>query len=234
MRGATLRIPFLSEDVGFQSTLPMRGATLRIGEALALTWISIHAPHAGSDPNWLQSRATLGNFNPRSPCGERPGFRAGLYFQGGISIHAPHAGSDFSNFVQLLCPRISIHAPHAGSDCLAPGNGLKRRISIHAPHAGSDMKISSWPAARDNFNPRSPCGERRCCRCNCAAAEKISIHAPHAGSDGGSGFKLPTDKISIHAPHAGSDMGQQKEKRCHYLFQSTLPMRGATDTETMN
>ena len=50
MRGATpIHCSLVEAMIEFQSTLPMRGATLRIGEALALTWISIHAPHAGSD-----------------------------------------------------------------------------------------------------------------------------------------------------------------------------------------
>ena len=78
----------------FQSTLPMRGATKNqaprrqpcsyfnprspCGERHCDCWnsgygfvISIHAPHAGSDP--LSSRSVWCSryFNPRSPCGER-------------------------------------------------------------------------------------------------------------------------------------------------------------------
>ncbi len=36
-------------DTQFQSTLPMRGATLEIDVAYLRAIISIHAPHAGSD-----------------------------------------------------------------------------------------------------------------------------------------------------------------------------------------
>ena len=79
----------------FQSTLPMRGATGRVLCGFrALHPISIHAPHAGSDPSHPVSRMIHT-----------------------ISIHAPHAGSDGGN---AQCKRvdglISIHAPHAGSD----------------------------------------------------------------------------------------------------------------------
>ena len=55
----------------FQSTHPMRGATLVFGRAAGRNGISIHAPHAGCDPEF-----------------ELHGV---VKF---ISIHAPHAGCD--------------------------------------------------------------------------------------------------------------------------------------------
>ena len=79
---------------GFQSTLPMRGATRPSPFPCPSSHISIHAPHAGSD--WIKPTPTVSikisihaphagsdstpvpslsidrNFNPRSPCGERP------------------------------------------------------------------------------------------------------------------------------------------------------------------
>ena len=61
-------IPFRLQ---FQSTLPVWGATV----PNRLTWnhwkISIHAPRVGSDSFQIKPRARNGNFNPRSPCGER-------------------------------------------------------------------------------------------------------------------------------------------------------------------
>ena len=100
----------------FQSTLPMRGATKGKHPDKALTYISIHAPHAGSDDLLISSPtdttisihaphagsdkgaeiAPFGtpDFNPRSPCGERPLFTARDCGARLISIHAPHAGSD--------------------------------------------------------------------------------------------------------------------------------------------
>ena len=56
----------------FQSTLPIRGATHCRPCHLGQHYISIHAPHTGSDharPNGIR---LLGDFNPRSPYGERP------------------------------------------------------------------------------------------------------------------------------------------------------------------
>ena len=57
-----------------------------------------------------------------------------------------------------------------------------------------------------NFNPRPPCGGRRCISAYCNWEAEISIHAPRAGGD--------TTEIDI-AVRA-------------MLFQSTPPVRGAT------
>ncbi len=86
-----------------------------------------------------------GNFNPRSPCGERHERRGYAQFLLSISIHAPHAGSD--NPPVLPTPR-------------------DLQISIHAPHAGSDFKVHhSQGGIIAYFNPRSPCGERPDSKC---------------------------------------------------------------------
>ena len=79
----------------FQSTLPVRGATDFAPEVRPESYISIHAPRAGSDLLPVQQQ---GQALP-------------------ISIHAPRAGSD----VPCGLPHgnekhISIHAPRAGSD----------------------------------------------------------------------------------------------------------------------
>ena len=101
------------------------------------------------------------NFNPRSPHGERRPCRTTTFPFEEISIHAPRTGSDHVNaFIARA--------------------GL---ISIHAPRTGSDSRRSREPEGYQNFNPRSPHGERP------AEAEKkdqknlISIHAPRTGSD---------------------------------------------------
>ena len=56
--------------------------------------ISIHTPHAGSDTGNRENRIHEPNFNPHSPCGERPAPLCFSFDTNGISIHTPHAGSD--------------------------------------------------------------------------------------------------------------------------------------------
>ena len=62
----------------------------------------------------------------------------------------------------------------------------------------------------------------------------ISIHAPHAGSDKHPKETLIYPLISIHAPHAGSDSPLFIGLMKNLLFQSTLPMRGATPRGVLN
>ena len=147
------------------------------------TSISIHAPRVGSDSNCQICNCIVINFNPRSPCGERPERRTAGIQAGHISIHAPRVGSDvIAGLVVGLC-HISIHAPRVGSDgrsdiywhwldsfqSTLPVWGAtegrrvpleQQQISIHAPRVGSDKIQPGYQRGREDFNPRSPCGER--------------------------------------------------------------------------
>ncbi len=167
--------------------------------------ISIHAPHAGSDRAGNGGRPDIGNFNPRSPCGERP-------------ERFPD-DSDLWLFQSTL--------PMRGATTVYQPRRDLYRISIHAPHAGSDCREGRFHRERADFNPRSPCGERRCylilldiepkfqstlpmrgatdLSIPNGATSFISIHAPHAGSDSVNSGGGSSARISIHAPHAGSD-----------------------------
>ena len=58
----------------------------------------------------------LGDFNPRSPCGERHKNRDNTLANISISIHAPRVGSDITDNLHSIISRISIHAPRVGSD----------------------------------------------------------------------------------------------------------------------
>ena len=78
------------------------------------------------------------------------------------------------------------------------------------------------------FNPRSPCGERRRPRQPRDRPRDISIHAPRAGSDterGDNGFGS-TD-FNPRSP-CGERLTLCASTDRPFLFQSTLPVRGAT------
>ena len=161
LRGATLRKSLRkTRKLLFQSTHPLRGATRHCVRPRVHRRISIHAPLAGCDP--------------ASPWGSLSSF---------ISIHAPLAGCDRRNG-GLQCKRrnfnprtpcgvrpacltypispkdISIHAPLAGCDAAAKGYTEAMGISIHAPLAGCDGRSWRAPLVVDYFNPRTPCGVR--------------------------------------------------------------------------
>ncbi len=192
------------------------------------------------------------NFDPRSPCGERPQ-RPDISPSGiVISIHAPLAGSDhvlrhdtpnsarFRSTLPLrgatrLFEAYPLHSlfrstlPLRGATRLPQGSTRTLLISIHAPLAGSD--------GPDIVH---------------LVRYLISIHAPLAGSDFTYQPVGMFHVISIHAPLAGSDTPSAASRgtRAHFdprspcgerpptirlrlrngLFRSTLPLRGATAT----
>ena len=102
---------------------------------------------------------------------------------------------------------ISIHTPHAGSD----RNGCHHspmlcRFQSTLPMRGATRPVRMLLCGDYYFNPHSPCGERR----------------NYFNGENG------LERISIHTPHAGSDPKPSAIKPPICLFQSTLPMRGAT------
>ena len=148
-----------------------------------------------------------------------------------ISIHAPRTGSDKSRRVQSV---------------------LTKRFQSTLPARGATEAKQRRYNGENHFNPRSPHGERQqvhpaghkgCC---------ISIHAPRTGRDGaGQCDVIPTINFNPRSPHGErliflhlqtvnnyfnprSPHGE-RQSSCtvvlrfpHYIFQSTLPARGAT------
>ena len=203
--------PLVVRGWEFQSTLPVWGATRQP----------------------MMVPGSLRNFNPRSPCGERRGNCGRWPYNGAISIHAPRVGSDcggkmpWKESTNDFNPRspcgerqlircelsellsISIHAPRVGSDSdLLPSKHRHRCISIHAPRVGSDS-----------------------CLCDIGFQRPISIHAPRVGSDYFASTPNRFNAISIHAPRVGSDPDTLMIPISPGLFQSTLPVWGATSQQ---
>ena len=84
----------MKEVKPFQSTRPIRGATLFLLRSRHSSDISIHAPHTERDPRFLAPLPPGSYFNPRAPYGARlPSVKTKCYC-GEISIHAPHTGRD--------------------------------------------------------------------------------------------------------------------------------------------
>ena len=137
--GARLPIQTVSPRLpGFQSTRPMRGATVPRGAVLYHYFVSIHAPHAGRD-----------------------GTEHDFVIRFCVSIHAPHAGRDYHHQEDQGGKRVSIHAPHAGRDSICSCQRMIEGVSIHAPHAGRDRALFGKILPVIGFNPRAPCGARR-------------------------------------------------------------------------
>ena len=142
MRGATKNAFRRADGKQFQSTRPMRGATWAEDVNGKHIQFQSTRPMRGATPTAPTPSLSRSYFNPRAPCGARPGptgHRAGV---GGISIHAPHAGRDFFNFMPIFWHRhFNPRAPCGARPCGVP---------CTLPPAGY-------------FNPRAPCGARLSC-----------------------------------------------------------------------
>ena len=124
-------------------------------------------------------------------------------------------------------------------------------ISIHASRVGSDPTTWAIPLPHPDFNPRSPCGERRLglkalrsrfifqstlpvggatspYRASYLSHGLFQSTLPVGGATGRRDEDSRIQKISIHAPRGGSDFVDEIRLLENELFQSTLPVGGAT------
>ena len=168
------------------------------------------------------------DFNPRSPCGERPFLPEVPQGHREISIRAPLAGSDS----RRLRPRPSRLDFNPRSPC------------------GERRKGGVIPALPVYFNPRSPCGERRCAwrsiscstgfqsalplrgatRCSRPSASPTSNFNPR--SPCGERLTLLPRRLSQRHFNPRSPCGERRSvaisESGRVEFQSALPLRGAT------
>ena len=93
---------------------------------------------------------------------------------------------------------------------------------------GSDAPCGTAPGLRIDFNPRSPCGERRDHHTVSPPVRDISIHAPRVGSDHlRAGVHQLCDDFNPRSPCGERHVGHEVQAAGD-LFQSTLPVWGAT------
>ena len=164
------------------------------------------SPHGERHPAEGDAAEREGYFNPRSPHGERRSRSLLRYANNTISIHAPRTGSDNGTIQIAKLMWISIHAPRTGSDRQPLALGEELHISIHAPRTGSDHSGQPVRRSPQNFNPRSPHGERR---------------------EGRRKALRPPLHFNPRSPH-GERLDRYEGVPHYYTFQSTLPARGAT------
>ena len=136
--------------------------------------------------------------------------------------------------------------PARGATCRALDvYGRRGAISIHAPRTGSDMRREIARLSDEDFNPRSPHGERRR-RCFNRPGKSIfqstlpargatlasawrnrqcnfNPRSPHGERQSLSLIQPSTWHISIHAPRTGSDSNAQEVLHVHNHFNPRSP-----------
>ena len=201
----------MTTPIIFQSTRPIRGATISVNKQRAQTRISIHAPHTGRDA----ARHCCGGWT-------RP-FQSTRPIRGAtiMSIMCPWDNSDFNPRAPYGARRL---ADHVGQD--------GQRISIHAPHTGRDPSKAAARSLGAYFNPRAPYGARLPSLPPAARRRRFQSTRPIrgatrvrclAGSDG--------DGFQSTRPIRGATKVFIMQNVTP-LFQSTRPIRGATPTTT--
>ena len=183
-RGATTNGLETFGHSSFQSTLPARGATfLHVAEKQQIL-ISIHAPCTGSDQISSSGRGAPKPFQSTLPARGATKFEAHYHVPSVISIHAPCTGSDPTDantgFLSRYFNPRSLHGERLGNgvelendaifQSTLPARGATETltriaevypISTHAPRTGSDALSAVFSGVSENFNPRSPHGERQ-------------------------------------------------------------------------
>ena len=188
----------------FQSTLPLRGATIYPGSFVHHPGISIHAPLAGSDSTHAPQPGvvaisihaplagsdkwhpvdcpTHSHFNPRSPCGER------------LLLVSP------LSYISSFQSTLPLRGATSRSRHTSSGTGFQSTLPLRGATAGANASV-----VVNQFQSTLPLrGATAAVRPGRRGAD-ISIHAPLAGSDPRWTRGVKCQPISIHAPLAGSD-----------------------------
>ena len=113
-----------------------------------------------------------------------------------------------------------------GSDNRPPYYALYYIIFQSTLPAGGATHHSISRFIYNDFNPRSPQGERHVGGNMTFAQLGISIHAPRRGSDKDGHWEGYFTEISIHAPRRGSDPGSP-EGRGEKVISIHAPRRGS-------
>ena len=192
--------PIPQEVALFQSTRPMRGATISLTlRRSAALYFNPRAP-CGRDGLYGYSRYLLPEFQSTRPVRARLQLRQELHAAKQISIHAPRAGATLQKPTSYFHITISIHAPRAGATKSGSPPCYTDSIAIHAPRAGATEAIKT-------FHEHG----------------YISIHAPRAGATRRIDGVYRRVYISIHAPRAGATRDHTLHGRIRANFNPRAP-----------
>ena len=151
-------------------------------------------------------------FNPRAPYGARLR-KMGFYDnQHGVSIHAPRTGRDRQGR-KIMSLRIEFQSTR--------------------PVRGATLFSTKISGPCTSFNPRAPYGARHY-HLSITSPTYVSIHAPRTGRDRNStGKRGKNGCFNPRAPY-GARPTRSTVICCPKAFQSTRPVRGATNADRPN
>ena len=148
LRGGTTKFVQMVITSRFQSTRPLRGGTAGHDSAELVTWISIHPPLAGRDPDDVQGQPLFADFNPPAPCGAGQKAGAGKIHRRRFQSTRPLRGGTIWAITSPRAARFQSTRPLRG------GTGKDRapehfgKISIPPPLAGRDSDLAQKNCAK--------------------------------------------------------------------------------------
>ena len=254
MGGATRKTVVGAAPCAISIHAPRGGSDYRLSSSSVHLLISIHAPRGGSDFELFQPFRVLGKFQSTLPVGGatpaclRPCLRPTIFQStlpvGGATSYGALPVIPLSAFQSTL--------PVGGATWQhRPGGPFCLHFNPRSPwgeRPARSVKTSSVTV----FQSTLPVGGATQTRGPMGAHGEVSIHAPRGGSDDAPfRFFIVRNAISIHAPRGGSDRSKNKMRKvianfnprspwgerlrlmgwqCFALiFQSTLPVGGATE-----
>ena len=145
--------------------------------------ISIHAPRAGSDNIRPNLFATLPDFNPRSPCGERldlRGIKIGKYiFQSTLPVR----GATAIILIPVGTEEFQSTLPVRGATIQQFPANAARKFQSTLPVRGATITRFQNISNPIKFQSTLPVRGATKSIMEIATLASISIHAPRAGSD---------------------------------------------------
>ena len=152
--------------------------------ATSIYTVSIHALLAECDQRPCPGQPVRPGFNPRTPCGVRPGTETGLSCAD--RFQSTHSLRSATEQVKVRTPggQVSIHALLAECDIKIDGGftSVNQFQSTHSLRSATGR----WPHRHNRphrFNPRTPCGVRRHGTFEEQRENPVSIHALLAECD---------------------------------------------------
>ena len=191
---------------------PRAGRDRHFNLLLLVSCVSIHAPHAGRDCGCARN------------CGS---WR--------VSIHAPHAGRDLLQCTPSLTLTVSIHAPHAGRDIRISIRGVPRvQFQSTRPMRGATY-TGAYPSITDVFQSTRPMRGATPSISQKHTSQTFQSTRPMRGATQIYAAARALDDVSIHAPHAGRDQCGSRPRSLAWSFNPRAPCgtrRGRPDTAT--
>ena len=194
----------------FQSTRPVRGATVPRESVGGRGQVSIHAPRTGRDAFLDSGRRTRFRFQSTRPvrgATRAPTSRACT--STGFNPRAPYGARPAALEAALQADEVSIHAPRTGRD------------DVRRYHPGECARFQSPRPVRGATGGRALL----------PVSHMVSIHAPRTGRDGRHSSCLPVShRFQSTRPVRGATAPGALLPGARRRFQSTRPVRGATMT----